>query len=179
MMLTVPTWVLSVGPLWALATWLAAAAFAGYIAMEKDRCTLCWFAWGVLFGPLALLAVIGLPMRVQPVVLVPRAAAEAGGAAAHADTHAGHASTHAAHAPSAPVHRAPPPATPSHGSAPSPLVAKALAEPAHPPATAPAAEPIHADEAPAGKFNDKQSRGVLVVGIALLLLLIYFGSSHF
>src|SRR5699024_1917653 len=30
---------------------------------EKGRCGLCWLAWGLLFGPLALLAAAGLPNK--------------------------------------------------------------------------------------------------------------------
>ncbi|ROT45001.1 hypothetical protein CHR62_09120 [Pusillimonas sp. NJUB218] len=48
---------------WLLIGWLACGLFAGYVASEKNRCGICWFLWGVLFGPVALLASAGLPMR--------------------------------------------------------------------------------------------------------------------
>jgi len=47
--------------LWVLCAWIACAVFSGHIAGEKNRCGLCWFVWGVLFGPIALVAVVGLP----------------------------------------------------------------------------------------------------------------------
>lgn len=41
--------------------WFACGALASHVASEKDRCGVCWFVWGVLFGPMALLATVGLP----------------------------------------------------------------------------------------------------------------------
>lgn len=49
--------------LWAVAAWLACALFAGHLASEKNRCGFCWFCWGVLFGPISLIASAGLPTR--------------------------------------------------------------------------------------------------------------------
>jgi hypothetical protein len=53
--------------LWGLATWLAMAIFAGYVASQKGRCTWCWFVWGLVFGPVSLIASAGLPPLVQVV----------------------------------------------------------------------------------------------------------------
>src|SRR5690606_34085124 len=49
--------------LYALIAWFACGAFASHVASEKDRCGICWFVWGVLFGPMAVLATVGLPDR--------------------------------------------------------------------------------------------------------------------
>lgn len=49
--------------LWVLLGWLVTAFFAGHVAGVKGGCGGCWFLWGVLFGPLALLATLGLPDR--------------------------------------------------------------------------------------------------------------------
>ena len=49
--------------LWWLAAWVACALFSGHLAEQKGRCTACWLLWGLLFGPLALLAAAGLPDR--------------------------------------------------------------------------------------------------------------------
>ncbi|OZI79885.1 hypothetical protein [Bordetella genomosp. 2] len=51
--------------LWLPLAWFAAAAFAAHLASEKNRCGACWFLWGVLFGPLALIATAGLPSIVE------------------------------------------------------------------------------------------------------------------
>ena len=48
---------------WALMSWLACAFLAAFVASEKYRCTTCWFVVGLLFGPVGLLAVVGLPDR--------------------------------------------------------------------------------------------------------------------
>lgn len=53
----------SLASVWVLITWLACGLFAGYVASEKNRCGICWFFWGVLFGPVALLASVGLPVH--------------------------------------------------------------------------------------------------------------------
>lgn len=50
-------------PFWLLTAWLASSVFAAFVALEKNRCGLCWFLMGVLFGPLALLATVGLPVK--------------------------------------------------------------------------------------------------------------------
>jgi len=47
--------------LYALLSWFACGAFASHVASEKSRCGICWFIWGILFGPMALLAAVGLP----------------------------------------------------------------------------------------------------------------------
>lgn len=49
--------------LWFVFAWLACGALSAHVAAEKDRCGPCWFIWGVLFGPMALLATVGLPSR--------------------------------------------------------------------------------------------------------------------
>lgn len=43
------------------AGWIAMAFFTGFVASEKRRCTSCWFIGGLLFGPIALVAVVGVP----------------------------------------------------------------------------------------------------------------------
>lgn len=52
---------LAFGALWVPLAWVAAAGFAGHVAGEKGRCSACWFFWGILFGPLSLIAAVGLP----------------------------------------------------------------------------------------------------------------------
>ncbi|HWL29959.1 MAG TPA: hypothetical protein VNQ97_13735 [Burkholderiaceae bacterium] len=47
--------------MWALAAWVMCGFFAGHVAAEKGRCGFCWFLWGLAFGPMALLATVGLP----------------------------------------------------------------------------------------------------------------------
>lgn len=49
-----------------LLVWFACGAFASHVASEKERCGICWFVWGILFGPMALLATIGLPDKSKP-----------------------------------------------------------------------------------------------------------------
>lgn len=41
--------------------WLACAFLAHHIANAKGLCGACWFLWGVLLGPLALFATMGMP----------------------------------------------------------------------------------------------------------------------
>lgn len=48
---------------WIIALWLACSAFCGYLAEEKNYCWQCWFGLGLVFGPIALLAIAGLPNR--------------------------------------------------------------------------------------------------------------------
>jgi len=52
--------------LWSVAAWGACACFAAYLASQKGRCGLCWFVWGLIFGPLALITTVGLPLA-EPV----------------------------------------------------------------------------------------------------------------
>lgn len=47
--------------LYGLIAWFACGAFSSHVASEKNRCGICWFIWGIIFGPMALLAVVGLP----------------------------------------------------------------------------------------------------------------------
>ncbi len=47
--------------IWVIVAWLACAIFSGYVASEKNRCGFCWFVWGALFGPIALITTVGLP----------------------------------------------------------------------------------------------------------------------
>lgn len=47
--------------LWSFIAWLSCGIFAGYVASQKSRCVPCWFIWGVLFGPIALISVVGVP----------------------------------------------------------------------------------------------------------------------
>jgi len=58
-------WLLSA--VWMIAAWLACGSFAGWVAYQKGRCGLCWFFWGLLFGPIALIAAAGLPPVVQAI----------------------------------------------------------------------------------------------------------------
>ncbi|CAB3909469.1 hypothetical protein LMG26842_05788 [Achromobacter dolens] len=44
-----------------IAFWLACAFLAHHIANAKGLCGACWFLWGILLGPLALLTTIGMP----------------------------------------------------------------------------------------------------------------------
>lgn len=53
--------------LWVFIAWIACGVFSAYVAAHKNRCIPCWFVWGLLFGPLALLAIVGVPVRILPV----------------------------------------------------------------------------------------------------------------
>ena len=176
------TWLIAMKPLWFLAAWLASSVFGAFVALEKNRCGLCWFAMGVLFGPLALITTAGLPVKpprppAQPKAGMPDAAhahahahAPLGHAAApHAPAHAAHA-VHAAHSPQAP-----------HPHAPTvhPAVAHALQDAAHATAAHHAA-PVHPPAKP-GFFASAMERpaaGIAVAAVVVVLLLLYFGSLH-
>lgn len=58
--------------LWTFLAWIACGIFAAYVAAQKNRCVPCWFVWGVLFGPIALISIVGVPIRsrqsVEPVI---------------------------------------------------------------------------------------------------------------
>lgn len=47
--------------LYGILAWFVCGAFCSHVASEKSRCAICWFLWGIGFGPMALLAVVGLP----------------------------------------------------------------------------------------------------------------------
>lgn len=47
--------------MWTFLAWLVCAFFAGHIATEKGRWGFLWFLWGLVLGPLALIAAVGLP----------------------------------------------------------------------------------------------------------------------
>jgi hypothetical protein len=47
--------------LWIALTWLACGFLSAHVAAEKERWAVVWFVLGVLFGPIALLAIVGLP----------------------------------------------------------------------------------------------------------------------
>jgi len=49
--------------LWMPLAWLACAIFCGIIAREKRYSGFSWFLLGMLFGPLTLIATVGLPTR--------------------------------------------------------------------------------------------------------------------
>lgn len=49
--------------LWAFVGWVACGVFSAYVAAQKNRCIPCWFVWGVVFGPIALIAIVGVPVR--------------------------------------------------------------------------------------------------------------------
>lgn len=57
---------ISVAGTYGLLVWFACGAFSSHVASEKDRCGVCWFIWGILFGPMALLATVGLPDKSRP-----------------------------------------------------------------------------------------------------------------
>ena len=40
-------------------------SFSAYLASEKGRMGIDWFVLGALFGPIALLTVVGLPARIK------------------------------------------------------------------------------------------------------------------
>jgi hypothetical protein len=179
-------WLIVAKPFWYLAAWLASSVFAAFVAMEKNRCMLCWFAMGVLFGPLALITTVGLPVKPPrpPVVPTLPGAANAAGvahahasgqASAHSHAHAHAAAAHAhapAHAPLASAHHTgpiPPPLGPVH--------------PAHAPAAHAAAAHHPAPAQAAGKsgFLDstlEKPAGIAIVAILILLLLGYFASRY-
>jgi hypothetical protein len=188
----VVTWLIVMKPFWFLAAWLAGAVFAAFIALEKNRCGLCWFAMGVLFGPLALIATAGLPVKPPrppagpkagsaPAAASPAVHAHAAGHAqpvAHGPAH-GHASSHAsshggAHPSVAAGGPIPPPLSPGHPSS-TPA--------AHATAHAPAAHHVEASHTPAkpGLLESTLERpgGIAIVAVLVLLLLGYFAIQHF
>lgn len=59
-------WVIKAMWYYGLLAWFMCGAFSSHVATEKDRCGICWFLWGVAFGPMALLAVVGLPDKSKP-----------------------------------------------------------------------------------------------------------------
>jgi len=50
---------------WVPLAWIACAAFSWILAGEKGYSKFGWFLLGVLFGPLALIATAGLPIKVM------------------------------------------------------------------------------------------------------------------
>ena len=44
-------------------SWLGSASLAAWLAGEKRRNSVNWFWLGLLFGPVALIAVVGAPWR--------------------------------------------------------------------------------------------------------------------
>jgi len=192
------TWLIAMKPLWFLAAWLASSVFGAFVALEKNRCGLCWFAMGVLFGPLALITTAGLPVKPPRPTALPKVdTPDAAHAHAHANAHAplGHAGASAAAAHHAPVHSAhataaghpahathaptaPHPQAP-HAPAVHPAVAHALQAAVHPPAAHHAA-PVHPPAKP-GFFASAMERpaaGIAVAAVVVVLLLLYFGSLH-
>lgn len=59
-------WLVKFMAYYGLLTWFMCGAFSSHVATEKSRCGICWFLWGIGFGPMALLAVVGLPDKTQP-----------------------------------------------------------------------------------------------------------------
>lgn len=51
--------------MFALIAWFGCGAIASHVASEKNRCGVCWFIWGVVLGPMALLATVGLPDKTK------------------------------------------------------------------------------------------------------------------
>lgn len=49
--------------LWAPAAWIACAIFAWFLAREKCYGGVSWLLLGILFGPVTLVAAVGLPDR--------------------------------------------------------------------------------------------------------------------
>jgi hypothetical protein len=201
----VMSWLITLKPLWFLAAWLASSVFGAFVALEKNRCGLCWFAMGILFGPLALIATAGLPVKPPRLPAgrkpgVPEAAHPH--VPAHGPVHAplahgpAHGPGHApAHSPSpAPAH-GPAHATLGHASAAHPAPPAGVypppLSPVHPaaphvahaaahPANGHHAEPAHAP-VKTGFFAsamDRPAAGVAIAAVVVLLLLIYFGSLH-
>jgi len=192
------TWLIAMKPLWFLAAWLASAVFGAFVALEKNRCGLCWFAMGVLFGPLALITTAGLPVKPQRPLAQPKAdtpdAAHAhthahAQASAHAQAHAPHGHAAATHAPAHSAHataaaQAPHPHTPHsphtpHAPTVHPAVAHALQGAAHPPA-AHHAVPEHPAAKPGflASAMERPAAGIAVAAVVVVLLLLYFGSLH-
>ena len=185
------TWLIAMKPLWFLAAWLASAVFGAFVALEKNRCGLCWFAMGVLFGPLALITTAGLPVKpprpaAQPKTDMPDAAHTHAPLAHAPASHAG-AAHQATHAPAHPVHAAAaahpahPPHAPHSQHAPTvhPAVAQALQGAAHPPA---AHHPVPAHQPARQGFlasaMERPAAGIAVAAVVVVLLLLYFGSLH-
>ncbi len=52
-------------PLYGLAVWVFTAWMSGHVAEQKGAPFRRFMLWGLLFGPLALLAAVGLPDRRQ------------------------------------------------------------------------------------------------------------------
>ena len=193
------TWLITMKPLWFLAAWLASSVFGAFVALEKNRYGLCWFAMGVLFGPLALITTAGLPVKPPRPMALPKVDTP-DAAHAHTNAHAplGHAGASAAAAHHAPVHpaqataaghpahathapTAPHPQAPHSPHAPAlhPAVAHALQAAVHPPAAHHAA-PVHPPAKP-GFFASAMERpaaGIAVAAVVVVLLLLYFGSLH-
>lgn len=192
------TWLIVMKPFWFLAAWLAGSVFAAFVALEKNRCGLCWFAMGILFGPLALITTVGLPVKPLRPPAGPKPASPEHHVAhppaqAHAPVHApvhgpAHGPAHAVphgpahgpvhgpghgplpHAPAGPI---PPPLSPAH-----PAGAHTTHAAAHPP-TAHHVDPVHAP-VKSGFFDSALERpaGIAVVAIIVLMLLVYFASRH-
>ncbi|WP_067759370.1 hypothetical protein [Orrella dioscoreae] len=55
---------------WALLSWLACACLSAYVASTKGHSAFWWFLWGLVFGPLGLIAAAGLGPVVQRVRVV-------------------------------------------------------------------------------------------------------------
>ena len=48
---------------WAAFAWLAIAFYTTLIATEKNLWSFWWFVGALFFGPVALIAVVGMPVR--------------------------------------------------------------------------------------------------------------------
>lgn len=55
---------------WALLSWAACACLSAYVASTKGHSAFWWFLWGLVFGPLGLIAAAGLGPAVQRVRVV-------------------------------------------------------------------------------------------------------------
>lgn len=56
--------------IWALLSWAACACLSAYVASTKGHSAFWWFLWGLVFGPLGLIAAAGLGPVVQRVRVV-------------------------------------------------------------------------------------------------------------
>lgn len=60
-------WLIGISTLWSIAAWVACGVFSSYVAQTKGYSSGWWLLWGLLFGPVALLATVGLANKVQTV----------------------------------------------------------------------------------------------------------------
>ena len=54
---------LAAGVVWGVLAWLAIAFYTTLIATAKNLWSFWWFVGAILFGPVALIAVVGMPVK--------------------------------------------------------------------------------------------------------------------